>query len=83
MRMGNLQLDWSITYNEQGDVAGIVMIRSGSLPLPNDPNAVSPNVEFSFRHLYEYDSHGNWTKKISKTNDESFSPAIHRKLTYY
>jgi hypothetical protein len=78
-QMGNLQQDWSITRNEHGDVAGIVMIRSGSLQLPNRPNPESLNSEISFRYLYEYDSHGNW---IVKTTDRSPSPT-RRNLTYY
>jgi hypothetical protein len=79
MRMGNLQQDWSITYNEHGDVAGIVMIQRGSVQLPNHPNPVSHNSEMSFRYLYEYDSHGNWTEK---TTDGSPSPT-RRNLSYY
>jgi hypothetical protein len=82
--MGNLQQDWSITYNEHGDVAGTVMIQSGSLDLTqlHLDNEDSEAHHFH-QYDYQYDSQGNWTEKIYKAIEGSWSPATHRKLTYY
>jgi YD repeat-containing protein len=78
LRMGNIHLETTTTYNEHGDQAGTVRIQSGSLnPSPDDPKL--PPERSEVRYLYQYDSHGNWTEK---TVDGS-SSATHRKLTYY
>src|SRR5579864_2822338 len=83
MRMGNLRLETSSTYNQHGDEAVRVRTQSGSLGQTDDPKLAHPHSERSeLRYFYQYDGHANWTEKRGKTVNGS-SSATHRKFTYY
>ena len=72
-QMGNFKQDESMTYNEQGDEAWTVMIRSGV-----------DDERSEFRYLYQYDSHGNWTERTTINTDQPDNPNTQRRtLAYY
>jgi hypothetical protein len=75
MKMGSLVHDTTMTHNEHGDEASMVMIQSGSL----DPRMEIDDQRFEVHYRYQYDGHGNWTEK---TVDGSSSTS-RRELTYY
>jgi hypothetical protein len=72
-QMGNFKQDESWTYNEQGDEATSVMIRSGYDDQHSEVN-----------YLYQYDSHGNWTERTKINTDQPGDPNTQRRtLAYY
>jgi hypothetical protein len=72
-QMGNFKQDDSMTYNEQGDEATTVTIKSGV-----------DKERSEFRYLYQYDSHGNWTERTTINTDQPGDPNIRRRtLAYY
>jgi hypothetical protein len=80
-RMGNLNQDETITYNEHGDEAVTVTVRSGSLD-PRMPDLDNERSEVNY--LYEYDSHGNWTERTTTNSHGMSDPNTQRRtLAYY
>jgi hypothetical protein len=81
-RMGsNLNQDETITYNEHGDEAVTVTVRSGSLD-PRMPDLDNERSEVNY--LYQYDSHGNWTERSTTTSFRPGEPNTQRRtLAYY
>jgi YD repeat-containing protein len=81
MRMGNLQQDKIITYNEHGDKAVTVTIKSGSLD-PRMPDLANERSEVNY--LYQYDSHDNWTERTTTSSHRIGNPNTQRRtLAYY
>ena len=81
MQMGNFKQDETITYNEHGCRAGMVMIQTGSLE-PGEPILRVQRSEF--RYLYQYDSNGNWTERTKINTDLPGEPRTQRRtLAYY
>jgi hypothetical protein len=73
MQMGNFKEDESKTYNEQGDEATTVTIKSGV-----------DKERSEFRYLYQYDSHGNWAERTTINTDQPGDPNTKRRtLAYY
>ncbi len=73
MQMGDFKIDESKTYNAQGDEDWTLMIRN----LIDDERS-------EFRHLYQYDSHGNWTERTTVNTDQPGDPNTQRRtLSYY
>jgi hypothetical protein len=70
-QMGDLNVDESKTYNEQGDEDWTLMIGSDG-------------ERSEFRYLYQYDSHGNWTEKTTINGHGPGDPNTQRRtLAYY
>jgi hypothetical protein len=71
-QMGNFKQDESMTYNEQGDEAWTVMIRSGV-----------DDERSEFRYVYEYDRHANWTERTTINTERPSDPNTHRRTFAY
>jgi len=73
------------TYNEQGDVAVEI---TRSLPGSNEQEQTLPAQNSEAHFTYQYDDHGNWTKKITSNSSSPGAPfettdTIRRTLSYF
>ena len=87
-RIFNHEDEIDTTYNEHGDMESEIT-RSTRPEAENEPTAPGPSSSYSeTRYSYQYDQHGNWTKKVAScrsSSDAAFQPSIviKRSLTYY
>jgi hypothetical protein len=103
VKRGGIQDELTKTiYNDNGEISEETVIRNqspetrgefgiddaGNIVPSSKPQPVPAPIATTTRYTYEYDSHGNWTKKTSEVRyspDQNFQPdsITERTLTYY
>ena len=73
----------TIRYNDYGDRIEVSRTFADNSTIPEKRKL--PLQDHSERYSYQYDSHGNWTEKVTTFSSPhgGFSETKHRTLTYY